>query len=173
MLRLAQERAADRQPAFPTGGPFNVLHEKMKKKIIKIGSVAALLLAGAVALTIWNGSGFRYIERETGVQLPGGCKNTKVFDNGCSYVLGYTQIEPGHVDDFLKRNQFTKLTEDPNPPASIRCFLKERGDFPPLSADENLWCRVGYHGKWPWEYLVNKTTGQLWTFVQYPDWAGD
>ena len=158
----------------------------MKKKIIL--TILAAIVA-LVAYWIFSGSGFQFVQHATGVKLPAGCLLKKHWDTGNGFLGGVLKLPPKEVEHFLEINHFRLVSEMPtledivndtsgklqNPmQLMIPDVFKNRPGYPPIPEEPGLMYLRGTRGdKWPWEFVVNPLTGDLWVIVIYPDAGGD
>jgi hypothetical protein len=142
----------------------------MKKKIILITISIIIIL---IAYLIWKDSGFRFISKVTQVYLPNGSSNQKVYDNSENYIIGYANLPKNRVTSFLKEYNFQPASKPIEKLILINSLIEKNTEFPPIEVNEFLYYLLGNKNKRPWEYIVNKETGQLWVFLNYPDYAGN
>lgn len=146
-------------------------------------------LVGLIAYWALSEDSLRFVQRATHVMLPDGCTEKKYWDTGNGFVGGTLILPQDKISDFLTTNYFRPLTEMPtltdylnDTTGKMMCpeqllvlhVFENRAGYAPIENEESLMYVRGLRtDKWPWEFVVNPATGQLWFVFVYPDFGGD
>ncbi|GAB5528157.1 MAG: hypothetical protein Roseis2KO_60290 [Roseivirga sp.] len=116
-----------------------------------------------------TGCNEEYFQSASGITLPEGTIRVDCFDNLEWRVEATFQLPQVDLEDFLSENAFEKM-EGSLTPDSLFYLTKEHRQIP----NNGHLYSITYStpARTHWRYVLNKQTGKLWTFINYPDWGG-
>lgn len=139
------------------------------KRLILIGSACAAAFI-AVWFTVHHFSSLEYMQRITGVRLPGGIREVSTYDNGEMYVTAHVLLPSNTINGFANAFGFAP---DPNPQFGLLGMEQLDPRFRKIPQDADLLAYAGRSRKNTWKFVMDRRSGHLWFTVQYPDFAGD
>jgi hypothetical protein len=136
--------------------------------------VAAFCAVGSVlwlAWTAWRGTGVRYTERITGIDLPFSREDYQ--SESCDFAqLSFMRLSSTQVSDLLDSTRFTSATGS-NSSANAKMLFEQFGIGDKMPVITDLKIHSGESKNNSWLFCLHESTGRLWIIVYFPDMAGD
>ena len=149
---------------------------KLLRALIAAFVFLVLVGYGAYHFTVSPSAKLKYMQRISGVQLPGGVRDVSVYDNGDMYVTAHVLLPHDAVKDFAKTFSFAPT---PYPEYALSSMAPLMGmealdpRFRKIPLDADLAENRGRSQKNRWTFLLDRRSGHLWFIVEYADYGGD
>lgn len=110
------------------------------------------------------------IEKITGIDLPPWTWTEEEYDNGeFAVVAKYSLTESGR-ETFITENNLTLYSQNP---VGLTCADWLQPENQPDYAKPTLYSLSNCTDHNSWTILLDRSTGELWIEVHYPDFSGD
>lgn len=113
-----------------------------------------------------------YIESTTKINLPYGTSTIETYDNWEFAVIGKYEIPESKIIDFCSENNIKSKSSTNYFPLTFVSYLRDTNK-PHIQDLKNCLFFSDCSGGNKWNLLLNKTTGEIWFEVSYPDMSGD
>lgn len=124
-----------------------------------------------------------FIQKATRITFPRSYTSLHVSDTGNGLMSAALRLPLKDVQPFVEEYRFQPVPKNDITYTNrvihwvvddVRAHFAKMQSYPPVPDDSSvMWLQGMYENRWPWQCIVEPSTGWTWIVVGYPDAGGD